>query len=103
MQVPSDAMTDPTEGGRLHHDQQARKSHRRVSLCCGAGMQPTLTLTSHVGEEIAGAPLKLDHIPADLVVTPRSSHKTLAISIRYPHDVSSAPTAISREMRHGPD
>jgi len=48
--VPSDAMTDPTEGGRLHHDQQARKSHRRVSLCCGAGMQPTLTLTSHAGE-----------------------------------------------------
>ena len=62
MQVPSDAMTDPTEGGRLHHDQQARKSHRRVSLCCGAGMQPTLTLTSHAGEEITGVPLKLDQL-----------------------------------------
>ena len=62
MQVLSDAMTDPTEGGRLHNYQQARKSRRRVSLRFGAGMQPTLTLTSHAGEEIAGAPLKLDQL-----------------------------------------
>jgi len=60
MQVLSDAMTDPTEGGRLHNYQQARKSRRRVSLRFGAGMQPTLTLTSHAGEEITGVPLKLD-------------------------------------------
>ena len=59
MQVLAEAMTDPTEGGRLHHYQQARKS-RRVSLRFGAGLQPTLTLTSHMGKEIAGAPLKLD-------------------------------------------
>src|SRR5438270_9896960 len=37
----------------------------------------------------------------DLVVTPRASHHMLDISTRYPHHVSSAPTAISREMRHG--
>jgi catechol 2,3-dioxygenase-like lactoylglutathione lyase family enzyme len=47
MQVLADAMTDPTEGGRLHNYQQAGKSRRRVSLSFGAGMQPTLTLTSH--------------------------------------------------------
>jgi len=62
MQVLADAMTDPTEGGRLHNYQQARKSRRRVSLRFGAGMQPTLTLTSHAGEAITGAPLKLDQL-----------------------------------------
>jgi hypothetical protein len=34
---------------------------------------------------------------------PRLSHKTLAISMRYLHDVSSTSAAISREMRHGTD
>ena len=62
MQVLADAMTDPTEGGRLHNYQQARKSRLRVSLSFGTGLKPTLTLTSHVGEEIAGAPLKLDQL-----------------------------------------
>jgi catechol 2,3-dioxygenase-like lactoylglutathione lyase family enzyme len=42
-----DGYTDPTEGGRLHNYQQARKSRRRVSLSFGAGKKPTLTLTSH--------------------------------------------------------
>jgi hypothetical protein len=43
------------------------------------------------------------HIPADLVVTRRFSHHTLALAMGYPHHVSSAPTAICMEMRHGPD
>jgi catechol 2,3-dioxygenase-like lactoylglutathione lyase family enzyme len=54
--------TDPTEGGRLHNYQQARKSRRRVSLSFGAGKKPTLTITGHAGEDIAGAPLKLDQL-----------------------------------------
>jgi catechol 2,3-dioxygenase-like lactoylglutathione lyase family enzyme len=62
MQVLCDGPTDPTEGGRLHNYQQARKSRRRVSLSFGAGKKPTLTLTSHAGEAIAGAPLKLDQM-----------------------------------------
>jgi catechol 2,3-dioxygenase-like lactoylglutathione lyase family enzyme len=62
MTVLFDGYTDPTEGGRLHNYQQARKSRRRVSLSFGAGKKPTLTLTSHPGEEIAGAPLKLDQM-----------------------------------------
>jgi catechol 2,3-dioxygenase-like lactoylglutathione lyase family enzyme len=57
-----DGYTDPTEGGRLHNYQHARKSRRRVSLSFGAGKKPTLTLTSHPGEEIAGAALKLDQM-----------------------------------------
>jgi catechol 2,3-dioxygenase-like lactoylglutathione lyase family enzyme len=62
MKVLSDGMTDPTEGGRLHNYQQARKSRRRVSLSFGAGKKPTLTITNHAGEDIAGAPLKLDQM-----------------------------------------
>jgi catechol 2,3-dioxygenase-like lactoylglutathione lyase family enzyme len=62
MRVLVDGMTDPTEGGRLHNYQQARQSRRRVSLSFGAGKKPTLTITSHAGEEIAGAPLKLDQM-----------------------------------------
>ena len=62
MQVLADGMTDPTEGGRLHNYQQARQSRRRVSLSFGAGKKPTLTITSHPGEDIAGAALKLDQM-----------------------------------------
>jgi catechol 2,3-dioxygenase-like lactoylglutathione lyase family enzyme len=62
MKVLFDGPTDPTEGGRLHNYQQARKSRRRVSLSFGAGKQPTLTLTSHAGEDLTGTPLKLDQV-----------------------------------------
>ena len=37
MKVLFDGPTDPTEGGRVHNYQQARKSRRRVSLSFGAG------------------------------------------------------------------
>jgi catechol 2,3-dioxygenase-like lactoylglutathione lyase family enzyme len=62
MCVLFDGMTDPTEGGRLQNYQQARQSRRRVSLSFGAGKKPTLTITSHPGEEITGTPLKLDQV-----------------------------------------
>ncbi len=62
MHVLFDGPTDPTEGGRLQNYQQARQSRRRVSLSFGAGKKPTLTITSHPGEDIAGAPLKLDQM-----------------------------------------
>ena len=62
MRVLFDGMTDPTEGGRLHNYQRARKSRRRVSLGFGAGKKPTLTITGHTGEDIAGEPLKLDQM-----------------------------------------
>src|SRR5712691_9523564 len=41
------------------------------------------------------------HIPSDLVVALRFSHHTLALSMRYRQDISSAPTALCMEMRHG--
>ncbi len=62
MEVIFDGYTDPTEGGRLHNYQQARSSRRRVSLRFGVGKKPTLTLTSHPGEALTGAPLKLDQM-----------------------------------------
>ena len=62
MKVLFDGPTDPTEGGRTHNYQQVRNSRRRVSLSFGAGKKPTLTITSHLGEEIAGQPLKLDQM-----------------------------------------
>jgi catechol 2,3-dioxygenase-like lactoylglutathione lyase family enzyme len=62
MRVLFDGETSPTEGGRPHNYQEARKSRRRVSLSFGAGKKPTLTLTSHPGEAIAGEPLKLDQL-----------------------------------------
>jgi catechol 2,3-dioxygenase-like lactoylglutathione lyase family enzyme len=62
MKVLVDGPTDPTEGGRTHNYQQVRQSRRRVSLSFGAGKKPTLTITSHAGEEIAGQALKLDQM-----------------------------------------
>jgi catechol 2,3-dioxygenase-like lactoylglutathione lyase family enzyme len=62
MKVLFDGPTDPTEGGRVHNYQQARKSRRRVSLSFGTGKKPTLTITSHAGEDITGTPLKLDQM-----------------------------------------
>jgi hypothetical protein len=41
------------------------------------------------------------HTPPDLVVTSQSSQNTLALSIPYPHPVSSAPMTSDRGMRHG--
>jgi catechol 2,3-dioxygenase-like lactoylglutathione lyase family enzyme len=62
MRVLFDGPTDPTEGGRTHNYEQVRRSRRRVSLSFGAGTKPTLTITSHAGEEISGRPLKLDQV-----------------------------------------
>jgi catechol 2,3-dioxygenase len=62
MRVLFDGPTDPTEGGRTHNYQQVRQSRRRVSLSFGGDKKPTLTITSHAGEEITGQPLKLDQM-----------------------------------------
>jgi catechol 2,3-dioxygenase-like lactoylglutathione lyase family enzyme len=62
MKVLFDGPTDPTEGGRTHNYEQVRHSRRRVSLSFGTGKKPTLTITSHAGEQISGQPLKLDQM-----------------------------------------
>ena len=62
MTVLGDRMTDPTEGGRLHNYRRERQARRWVSLCYGEGSTPTLTLTSHPGDDPDGAPVKLDEV-----------------------------------------
>ena len=55
-------MTDPTEGGRLHNYKQKRQARRWVSLSYGEGSTPTLTLTSHPGDNPDGQAIKLDEV-----------------------------------------
>ena len=62
MTVLGDRMTDPTEGGRLHNYLHQRQARRWVSLAYGDGATPTLTLTSHPGDEPDGQPIKLDMV-----------------------------------------
>ena len=62
MTVLGDRMTDPTEGGRLHNYLHRRQARRWVSLAYGDGATPTLTLTSHPGDDPDGEPIKLDMV-----------------------------------------
>ena len=62
MTVLGDRMTDPTEGGRLHNYLRERQARRWVSLAYGDGATPTLTLTSHPGDDSDGEPIKLDMV-----------------------------------------
>jgi catechol 2,3-dioxygenase-like lactoylglutathione lyase family enzyme len=62
MKVLGDRFTDPSEGGRPHNYKHARKTRHWVSLSYGEGSTPTLTLTSHPGEEPDGQPILLDQV-----------------------------------------
>ena len=62
MTVLGDRMTDPTEGGRLHNYRRERQARRWVSLAYGPDAAPTLTLTSHPGDNPDGEPIKLDEV-----------------------------------------
>ncbi len=62
MTVLGDRMTDPTEGGRLHNYRRKRQARHWVSLSYGEGSTPTLTLTSHPGDDPDGEPIKLDEV-----------------------------------------
>lgn len=60
--VLGDKATDPTGGGRLHNYKRKRKTRRWVSLSYAESTTPTLTLTSHPGEQSDGEPIMLDQI-----------------------------------------
>ncbi len=63
MRVEADRMQDTTSGGLPHIYQHQRKTRRQVRLAYGAGdTKPTLTMTSHPGDDPDGAPIKLDQI-----------------------------------------
>ena len=66
MKVLGEKTTDPSEGGqqggRIQNYKRQRRVRRWVSLAYGEGATPTLTLTSHPGEEPDGAPIQLDQV-----------------------------------------
>ena len=63
MRVSSDRIQDTTTGGLPHVYKHTRKTRRQVRLMYGQGdTTPTLTMTSHPGDEPDGDSIKLDQI-----------------------------------------
>ena len=63
MRVAADRIQDTTTGGLPYVYKLPRKTRRQVRLMYGHGdTAPTLTMTSHPGEEASGEPIKLDQI-----------------------------------------
>ena len=63
MRVAADRIQDTTTGGLPHVYKHSRKTRRQVRLMYGQGeTSPTLTMTSHPGEEPDGDPIKLDQV-----------------------------------------
>ena len=63
MRVASDVIQDTTTGGLPHVYKHSRKTRRQVRLMYRVGVtSPTITMTSHPGEEPDGDPIKLDQI-----------------------------------------
>src|SRR5688572_241524 len=62
--------------------------------------RPHKTSMRSKGGRVSAKMSRISHIPADLVVTSRSSHNPIDLSTCYPHYVSSAPTLAQTEMRH---
>ena len=61
--VAFDVIQDTTTGGLPHVYKHSRKTRRQVRLMYGVGVtSPTITMTSHPGEEPDGDPIKLDQI-----------------------------------------
>ena len=94
MKVLGDRMTDPTEHGRTHNYLKPRQARRWVSLAYGDGATPTLTLTSHPGEDSDGEPIKLDmvgisHISFGVADVKSLTHELLdkGVELARPHRV----------------
>jgi glyoxylase I family protein len=62
MVVEADRMQNTTTGGLPHVYKHPRQTRRQVRLAFAPGAKPTLTMTSHPGEEPDGNPIKLDQI-----------------------------------------
>ncbi len=62
MSIVSDVIQDTTTGGLPHVYSHRRSARRQVRLAYAHGAKPTLTMTSHPGENPDGAPIKLDQV-----------------------------------------
>ena len=63
MRVLADQIQDTSTGGLPHVYKHPRKTRRQVRLAYGEGKtKPTLTMTSHPGDDPDGDPIKLDQI-----------------------------------------
>lgn len=63
MSVVSDVIQDTTTTGGLPHVYaHSRATRRQVRLAYADGAKPTLTMTSHPGENPDGTPIKLDQV-----------------------------------------
>ena len=63
MRVAADRIQDTSTGGLPHVYKHSRKTRRQVRLMYGHGdTTPTLTMTSHPGDEPDGDPIMLDQI-----------------------------------------
>lgn len=63
MRVLADQIQDTSTGGLPHVYKHPRKTRRQVRLAYGEGnTKPTLTMTSHPGDDPDGDPIQLDQI-----------------------------------------
>ena len=63
MTVGYDRIQDTTTGGLPHVYKHSRQTRRQVRLVIGEGENcPTITMTTHPGEDADGDPIKLDQI-----------------------------------------
>ncbi|PKB82711.1 MAG: hypothetical protein BZY88_03790 [SAR202 cluster bacterium Io17-Chloro-G9] len=63
MKVTADRMQDTTTGGLPQVYKHPRRTRRQVRLTYGEGdATPSLTMTSHPGEDPDGEPIKLDQV-----------------------------------------
>ena len=79
MEVLADRIQDTTTGGLPHVYKHQRKTRRQVNLAYGKGnVKPTLTMTSHPGDNPDGNPIKLDQIGISHISFTVSDVKSLA-------------------------
>ena len=79
MEVLADRIQDTRTGGLPHVYKHQRNTRRQVNLSYGKGnVKPTLTMTSHPGDNPDGNPIKLDQIGISHISFTVSDVKSLA-------------------------
>ena len=111
MSIVSDVIQDTTTGGLPHVYAHHRATRRQVRLAYADDAKPTLTMTSHPGEDPDGAPIKLDQVGIShisfSVADPRALAENLAsrgVELAAPMDVwTNAAGRVSSFYVYDPD